>query len=108
MLMDYEVLIKQKNEEIKKLHEVYDVENIMKMVETLNDENDKLYNELMMLKNQMYIVKSRFNSYKHNVKSVLDILKKYFNQTHGEEHLGTSLLKWITDIDSDSDDNDED
>ena len=29
------ILLRKKDEEIKKLHEVYDVENIMKMVETL-------------------------------------------------------------------------
>lgn len=98
-----EDIIKQKDEEIKRLHEVYDIENVMRQIEVLNEENDKMYEELMMLKNQMYTVKTRFNSYKHNVKSVLGILKKHVNEAYGDEHIGSSLLEWVIDTDSDED-----
>tara|TARA_R110001592_G_scaffold334464_3_gene618819 strand:- start:955 stop:1215 length:261 start_codon:yes stop_codon:yes gene_type:complete len=49
-----EEIIKQKDEEIKRLHEIYDIENVIKMFDTLNDENDRMYNALMMsnLKNK--------------------------------------------------------
>lgn len=82
MLME---LIKQKDEEIKKLHEeikriheVYDVENVMKMVETLNDENDTMYNKLMMIKLSYKLVAKKHNKlverYNH--------LKRFSGQTN--------------------------
>ena len=71
-----EDIIKQKDEEIKRLHEVYDIENVLRQIEVLNEENDKMYEELMMLKNQLYIVKTRFNSYKHRIKSVIELIKR--------------------------------
>lgn len=98
-----EDIIKQKDEEIKRLHEVYDIENVLRQIEVLNEENDKMYEELMMLKNQLYIVKTRFNSYKHRIKSVLEVLHKYVNLTYGDENVGANLLEWAIDSESDED-----
>ena len=107
MLMDRsaEVLIKQKNEEIKKLHEVYDVENTMKMLEALNDENDKLYNELMMYKNQVYTYKRSFTIYKDRVATVLKHIKGCIAEIYGDDSLSMGLIEWLEESDSSEDEN---
>jgi predicted RNase H-like nuclease (RuvC/YqgF family) len=98
-----EEIIKQKDEEIKRLHEVYDIENVMKMVETLNDENDKLYNELMMYKNQVYTYKRSFNIYKERVATVLNHIKGCISEVHGDDSLSIGLIEWLQESDSSED-----
>ena len=98
-----EELLKQKDEEIKKLHEVYDVENIMKMVETLNDENDKMYNELMMYKNKAYTYKRAFNIYKERVARVLSHIKGCIAEVYDDDSLCIGLIDWLEESDSSED-----
>mgnify|MGYP003648327586 FL=1 len=97
------ILLRKKDEEIKKLHEVYDVENIMKMVETLNDENDKLYNEVMMYKNQAYTYKRSFNIYKERVATVLNNIKGCISNIYGDDSLSIGLIEWLQESDSSED-----
>ena len=97
------ILLRKKDEEIKKLHEVYDVENIMKMVETLNDENDKLYNEVMMYKNQAYTYKRSFNIYKERVATVLNNIKGCIGEVYGDDSLSIGLIEWLQESDSSED-----
>ena len=98
-----EEIIKQKDEEIKKLHEVYDVENIMKMVETLNNENDRMYNEVMMYKNQVYTYKRSFNIYKERVATVLNNIKGCIGEVYGDDSLSIGLIEWLQESDSSED-----
>jgi len=99
MLM--EEIIKQKDEEIKRLHEVYDVENIMKMVETLNDENDKLYNEVMMYKNKLYHGMKSYKQYKSRVSEVISHIKPCFDID--DDTLAIGLIDWLQESDSSED-----
>ena len=98
-----EEIIKQKDEEIKRLHEVYDVENIMKMVETLNNENDRMYNEVMMYKNQVYTYKRSFNIYKERVATVLNNIKGCIGEVYGDDSLSIGLIEWLQESDSSED-----
>tara|TARA_R100000734_G_C3313726_1_gene105110 strand:- start:1505 stop:1762 length:258 start_codon:yes stop_codon:yes gene_type:complete len=61
-----EKIIEEKNTEIKRLHQVYDIENVIKVIDILNDENDKMYDKLMMITLQ----------YKQLVKKYDDVLQK--------------------------------
>ena len=97
------ILLRKKDEEIKKLHEVYDVENIMKMVETLNNENDRMYNEVMMYKNQVYTYKRSFNIYKERVATVLNNIKGCIGEVYGDDSLSIGLIEWLQESDSSED-----
>ena len=99
------ILLRKKDEEIKKLHEVYDVENIMKMVETLNNENDRMYNEVMMYKNQVYTYKRSFNIYKERVATVLNNIKGCISNIYGRDgdSLSIGLIEWLQESDSSED-----
>ena len=65
--MDNEVTVEEKDAEIKRLHEVYDIDNVIKMMNTLNDENDKMYDKQMEIRLKYHLVVK-----KHN-----DLVKKY-------------------------------
>jgi len=64
-------------DEINRLHEVYDVENVMKMINVLNDENDLMYDKLMMIK----------LSYKQLAEKHNNLVKKYNKIQHQNTEL---------------------
>ena len=72
-----EEIIKQKDEEIKRLHEVYDIENVMKMFDTLNDENDRMYNELMMSNLKNKHIEKHYNYLANKYKEMEQKANKY-------------------------------
>jgi len=72
-----EEIIKQKDEEIKRLHEVYDIENVMKMFDTLNNENDRMYNELMMIKLKNKHIEKHYNYLANKYKEMEQKANKY-------------------------------
>ncbi len=67
----------EKDAEIKRLHEVYDIDNVIKMMNTLNDENDKMYDKQMEIRLQNKQLVKKYNDLvkKHN--ALLQKKKKY-------------------------------